>query len=324
MQAKKRYLLLISCCAFLSMGYYGYYHWKSYHADMWYKLNLSNYLEMEDIFVDEDISSNPRQRTKLESDSNENVIPFKSCRMENCFDFTRCDNDFKVYVYPIDDNVPPSSTYLKVLNAIQNSVYYTSDPSQACVFVLSLDTLDRDTLSKEYIRNMPPRIQRLPLWNSGQNHIIFNLFSGTWPDYSEDLGFDVGKAMLAKGSISIENFRPGFDISLPLFHKTHSEKGGEEGMMQSSKFPENKKYLLGFKGKRYLYGIGSETRNSLYHLHNDKDIVLVTTCKHGGSWKEHKDERCDQDNAEYDRYVLAFFINIHCWSLLCLNLVLQC
>lgn len=305
MQAKKRYLLLISCCAFLSMGYYGYYHWKSNHEDMWYKVNLSSYLDPEDVHMDEDIVANPRSRTKLDSEDQDNThdkpISFKNCRMENCFDFTRCDNDFKVYVYPIDENVPPSASYLKVLKAIQSSIYYTSDPSQACVFVLSLDTLDRDTLSKDYVRNMPPRVQRLTLWNSGQNHIIFNLFAGTWPDYSEDLGFDVGKAILAKGSISTEKFRPGFDISLPLFLKTHPEKGGEDGMLQSNRFPENKKYLLGFKGKRYLYGIGSETRNSLYHLHNEKDIVLVTTCKHGGSWREHKDERCDRDNADYDR-----------------------
>nr|CAD7569538.1 unnamed protein product [Timema californicum] len=56
------------------------------------------------------------------------------------------------------------------------------------------------------------------------------------------------------------------------------------------------------KGKRYVHGIGSETRNSLYHLHNEKDIVLVTTCRHGKSWKEMKDERCDEDNAEFDRH----------------------
>jgi len=42
-------------------------------------------------------------------------------------------------------------------------------------------------------------------------------------------------------------------------------------------------------------------RNSLYHLHNRQDIVLVTTCKHGKNWRELQDERCDEDNAEYDK-----------------------
>jgi glucuronyl/N-acetylglucosaminyl transferase EXT1 len=38
-------------------------------------------------------------------------------------------------------------------------------------------------------------------------------------------GFDIGKAMLAKASIANDNYRLGFDISLPLFHRSHPEKG---------------------------------------------------------------------------------------------------
>uniref|UniRef100_A0A1I8PY42 Exostosin GT47 domain-containing protein n=1 Tax=Stomoxys calcitrans TaxID=35570 RepID=A0A1I8PY42_STOCA len=52
----------------------------------------------------------------------------------------------------------------------------------------------------------------------------------------------------------------------------------------------------------YVHGIGSETRNSLFHLHNGRDIILVTTCRHGKSWRELQDARCDEDNREYDRY----------------------
>ena len=59
--------------------------------------------------------------------------------------------------------------------------------------------------------------------------------------------------------------------------------------------------MLAFKGKRYLHGIGSETRNSLYHLHNGQDMVLVTTCRHGNDWEKEKDARCDEDTLEYDR-----------------------
>ncbi|KAG8315218.1 hypothetical protein J6590_075624 [Homalodisca vitripennis] len=81
----------------------------------------------------------------------------------------------------------------------------------------------------------------------------------------------------------------------------HPERGGDPGYVTSLNFPVSKKYFLAFKGKRYVHGIGSETRNSLYHLHNEKDVVLVTTCRHGKSWKELKDERCDEDNLEYDR-----------------------
>ena len=312
MQAKKRYLLLIASCAFLSVVYVGYYHWKKSREDRKYFENLAPYISDNDILHDRDPSHNPRLRTysynTLKSykskenniDINEDVL-FSECRMENCFDFTRCDNEFKVYVYPTDKNLMISSSYVKILSVIRESKYFTNDPSQACVFILSIDTLDRDNLSNDYIRNMPLRLQRLPLWNGGQNHIIFNLYSGTWPKYNEDLGFDVGKAILAKASIATENFRPNFDVSLPLFHKTHPLKNGEDGSLKSLNFPDKKKYLLAFKGKRYVYGIGSETRNSLYHMHNGNDVILTTTCKHG-RWREFKDERCDHDNDEYDRY----------------------
>jgi len=54
-----------------------------------------------------------------------------------------------------------------------------------------------------------------------------------------------------------------------------------------------------------LTGIGSETRNSLFHIHNKKDIILLTTCRHGKNWqktaKKLNDTRCDQDNEEYDK-----------------------
>lgn len=67
-------------------------------------------------------------------------------------------------------------------------------------------------------------------------------------------------------------------------------------------FPTTDSYLLVFKGKRYVHGIGSDTRNSLYHLHNNRDIIMLTTCKHGKTWKEKQDDRCQLDNDEYDRY----------------------
>ena len=115
------------------------------------------------------------------------------------------------------------------------------------------------------------------------------------------MGFDPGRAILAKASASEALYRPGFDISFPLFHKEHTFKGGDPGSLLANNVPPVRKYVLVFKGKRYLTGIGSETRNSLYHIHNDQDIILLTTCKHGKGWKNRVDERCDRDNAEYDK-----------------------
>ncbi|KAM7037050.1 exostosin-1 [Passerculus sandwichensis] len=241
----------------------------------------------------------PRQRR----DSSAGLYRGRRCRMESCFDFAQCrKNGFKVYVYPQQKGEKIAESYQNVLAAIEGSRFYTSDPGQACLFVLSLDTLDRDQLSPQYVHNLRSKVQSLHLWNNGRNHLIFNLYSGTWPDYTEDVGFDIGQAMLAKASISTENFRPNFDVSIPLFSKDHPRTGGEKGFLRFNTIPPLRKYMLVFKGKRYLTGIGSDTRNALYHVHNGEDVVLLTTCKHGKDWQKHKDSRCDRDNAEYEKY----------------------
>ncbi|XP_061572361.1 exostosin-1a-like isoform X2 [Cololabis saira] len=243
--------------------------------------------------------SSPRQKR----DASSGLYTGKRCRMESCFDFSLCEKTgFKVYVYPQQKGEKLSESYQNILASIEGSRFYTPDPARACLFVLSLDTLDRDQLSPQYVHNLKAKIQGLPLWREGRNHIIFNLYSGTWPDYTEDLGFDIGFAMLAKASISTENFRPNFDVSIPLFSKDHRRTGGEMGFLKHNMIPPYRKYMLVFKGKRYLTGIGSDTRNALYHVHNSEDVVLLTTCKHGKDWQKHKDARCDKDNAEYDKF----------------------
>ena len=294
MNAKKRYGFILISVILLTMCYF----WGSKFREKGHrhkqKILRKSYIKE---YLNSDIS-----RPKVVP-SSRRMFNNSFCNMESCFDFSKCaGRPFKVFVYPEDENVPPSSSYLKILSAIKDSRFYTSDPDQACAFVLSLDTLDRDSLSQDYVRNMQSRLEALPTWAGGTNHIVFNLYSGTWPDYTEDLGFDIGKAMLAKASISTENYRPGFDISLPLFHKHHPERGGAPGSIRENNFPVQNKYFVAFKGKRYVHGIGSDVRNSLHHLHNGGDVVMVTTCKHGKNWREMMDERCEEDNAEYDRW----------------------
>ncbi|KAK1171808.1 exostosin-1-like [Acipenser oxyrinchus oxyrinchus] len=327
MQAKKRYLLVSLGACLLLLVYLGglqigEFHQHRHHPRHLLKnpsgqypqrqhwpqwINpLSTYLDSEE--KDEDGSqlqlrhASPRERREIRA----NIYKNRKCRMDTCFDFSLCQRSgFKVYIYPLQKGEKISESYQKILTTIEESRLYTSDPSQACMFVLSIDTLDRDQLSVQYVHSVKVKIQSLPQWNNGRNHLIFNLYSGTWPDYTEDLGFDIGQAILAKASIGMDNFRPNFDVSIPLFSKDHPQKEGEKGYLTFNNVPPSRKYLLVFKGKRYLTGIGSETRNSLYHVHNGEDIILLTTCKHGKDWEKHKDTRCDKDNDEYAKFDFA-------------------
>jgi len=234
------------------------------------------------------------------------------CRMSTCFDLSRCRHGFAVHIHPRPEEAPSISyKYSEILRALRSSRYYTDDPKRACIFVLGIDTLDRDRLSTEFVPHIRSKIDSLRWWRGGVNHVVFNQYSGTWPDYNEDgLGFDVGRSMLAKASTSRLFYRPGFDISFPLFHREHRFRGGEPGALINSQAPPVRKLLLSFKGKRYLIGIGSETRNSLYHIHNGEDIILLTTCKHGKGWKDVEDKRCETDNLEYERFAVKFCLHI--------------
>lgn len=229
----------------------------------------------------------------------------KCFNLKNCFNYNRCVNGFYVYVYSIKEKEILSPMYIKILEAIKSSIYFTTDPKVACIFVLSLDTLDRDPLSKQHLKGLQRKIENLEYWNNGENHVIFNFFSGTWPNYLETLSLNIGKAIIAKASFSMTNMRSGYDLSLPLLPGSYAEDDKnfniEDEREKLHLFPIQRKYLVSFKGKRYLHGIGSETRNSLYLLNNDKDILLLTTCRHGKGWEKMQDERCQEDNDKYDR-----------------------
>ncbi|KAK2144201.1 hypothetical protein LSH36_777g02080 [Paralvinella palmiformis] len=308
MQAKKRYLLTtVGLGCFILLGYWSLWSASSGRDDNNpYRLQPRSFHGEKDHASDQDVHISAQQRRKTARPSTKD--PENDCRMETCFDFGRCRNGFKVYVYPTRSRI--SSKYEEILRAIRESPYITADPTEACILIPSVDTLDRDKLSKDsYVHHIKDQIETLKYWNNGQNHFVFNLYAGTWPEYVEDdYGFDPGRAMIAQASMSNAHYRPGFDVSFPLFHKEHAFKGGESGYLTSNNVPPIREYVLTFKGKRYLTGIGSETRNSLYHIHNDKDIILLTTCRHGKEWRSIMDERCEKDNEDYDKNFLCTVI----------------
>lgn len=119
---------------------------------------------------------------------------------------------------------------------------------------MTIDAIDRDPLSKErFVKNFQGRLQSVSTWNQGRNHLVFNLYSGTWPNYLEDLGFDLGYAILAKASISTIRYRSGFDISLPLWGIDHPIRGKHEGKMKLAQWPPLGQHLMSFKGTDFRY-----------------------------------------------------------------------
>lgn len=249
-----------------------------------------------------------------------NEFNFSSCSMKDCFDLSRCNSSDILKVH-IVANAPPqiiidppllnitgesNIIHGHILTIIRQSRYFEPNPDKACIFVPEDDTLDRDPLSISFRKISLDLLQ--PEYRYGMNYLIFNLYSGTWPDYRENdfAGLRLGAAILAKASNSITYHRKAFDISLPLFSYLHPQRvDSDQNLSNNSYLSSNNKdktYLLSFKGKRYVIGSGSETRNSLYHLNNQKDVVLLTTCRHGKKWREAEDARCLDDENLYDQY----------------------
>ncbi len=242
------------------------------------------------------------ERAVLSSSSSHNYKN-EHCTMGSCFNMSRCrgKHSFKVYIYPREDIHQLSPLFERILRVIRESPYHTTNPEKACLFIPSYDLLDRDVHSKYYWRSLPP-LSSLSHWNGGRNHLIFVQYLGTWPYYSEHLDLPTGKAIIARASFNISLFREGFDVSLPLIPQQLTEKDRNDlphGL--TAVFPLKRKYLLGFKGKRYLYGQGSEVRSSVHHLHNGKEIVMLTTCKHNRDWIKYTDRRCNLDNTLYEK-----------------------
>lgn len=233
----------------------------------------------------------------------------ENCTTKTCLNYEKCNDfaNFRIYIYK-EPNRLYTDIYKKILYTIRNSNYYTANPKEACLFLISLDPLDRDRLSKNYEKEMDKQIQLLDLWNNGENHLIYNLYAGTWAAYYDDLNFNFGKAIIIQTSISYKFYRPDYDVAFPLFNPNldeELERNTTEILAKQKVFDNSKKkYFLSFKGKRYLIGIGTKTRNALYHLNNNRDIVLLTTCIHPSTDKKliEDDKRCAEDDALYNKY----------------------
>ena len=206
---------------------------------------------------------------------------------------------FRFYLYPATSL--PSSQAAALYLALAASPMRTEDPFAACVYVGVTD-VRASNVAREPLEATAARLARLPLWGSGENHIVF-----TFGDYGP--GFDTGRAMVAASSFSppldpawfaargsdpaklpaSAAERRGYDVVAPLpFYRcnlpqyAHLQKyGSGPAAAAASVAPGERRYLLTFKGAAYEFPPGhpAEARLALRRLlHNGRDVHVALTC----------------------------------------------
>ncbi len=118
---------------------------------------------------DEDSQNAPLiDSTSLHTDvivRNDTPLPRKrdqSCFFHTCFDVYHCgyndDNRISVYIYPItkymDENgvpitLPMSREFSEIVQTVMDSIYYTTNPDRACLFLPTIDLLNQNNIRLE-------------------------------------------------------------------------------------------------------------------------------------------------------------------------------
>lgn len=158
---------------------------------------------------------------------NESIPTKHDCSNSQCLDIFKCnvlDEHIRIFVYPITRFVdetqfsvspPQSKEFQELLEAAVKSKYYTSNPDEACLFVPSVDLLTQASLD---LATTSQILNSLSFWkNHGSNHLLFNMIPGSFPDYSRQIQVKTGNAIIAGGGFDSWMFRPGFDVSIPVF-----------------------------------------------------------------------------------------------------------
>uniref|UniRef100_A0A146KMH8 Exostosin-2 n=4 Tax=Lygus hesperus TaxID=30085 RepID=A0A146KMH8_LYGHE len=168
-------------------------------------------------------------RVVIPSDTPVSSGPNPKCTYYDCFNVYKCGHKgagkILVYVYPLkyyvsDKGVPivgshpMSREFYSLLSTIVESRYYTPNPEEACVFVVSIDTLNQNRIK---IKEASQALTLLPFWSNGDNHLIFNMVAGAAPEYNTVVDLAIGNAMVAGAGFDSWSYRVSFDVSLPLF-----------------------------------------------------------------------------------------------------------
>lgn len=130
MRAKQRYILVFLSCAFLALCYFGGYRLKGDFFLLGAGRGARRHPELDSYLDASEVMESrafPISSPRLQREEARATTSREQCRMETCFDFSRCETGFRVYVYPPDETVAMSSTYRKILNVIMESRYFKND-----------------------------------------------------------------------------------------------------------------------------------------------------------------------------------------------------
>lgn len=214
---------------------------------------------------------------------------FPLCTMDSCFNFSRCANTQEFLIYAYGPPYAPSSYF----NSLNSSPWVTTDPSQACVFLVT---------EPQFFSFLPFRAHpsTLPFWNGGLNHIIVTL-ADKWSDTAPP-PHTIGNASVLASCLKETTYRAGFDIAIPLPGRTHLPH------LQILK-PWRRRYFLTFKGTRYIGHKEGNFRSdpAFRSMHNGEDVIVAVTCNHKTNNKIRKHhpeqgEGCGEDEVTYKQY----------------------
>ncbi|KAJ1622506.1 exostosin family-domain-containing protein [Pavlovales sp. CCMP2436] len=192
------------------------------------------------------------------------------CTRQSCLDLARCIPPFRFFVYDRDslaaaglgDNV---TTCMQTADAWEPSSarLITRDPARACLFWIKVSA----TRGCKSYNRVGQLLRRLPHWNGGLNHIVFE---------STDKGIPrtlrskyLGKAGLAQGFSTVDNFVHGLDVAIPLRSTPNAPK---LNALLGGAAPWRRKWLLTFKGTATN---ALRSRMALYHDELSRVVIAV-------------------------------------------------
>jgi hypothetical protein len=218
-------------------------------------------------------------RKLLPSSAPEEFLPqregeSRSCRMYNCFDYSRCSltSGFPVFLYD-PDRYPVIAPGWEVEGFVKTTLkqtlgynpHFTADPKVACIYLVLVgealavpsgqNTQNNGTEvpAKTLLENL---LHNLPYWGGdGRNHVLLNFARSSSVHDSRDIstggrdifvGVDTGRAMLVQSTFMRATFRPCFDVVTPPIL---GPPGGDVWQDYPSMLPARRQYLLSFQGE---------------------------------------------------------------------------